>query len=257
MDITGMNDQRELEWPSDETQMARIRAGALGHTLNERVPEQPVQQFNQPVINEAPSVTTEELSRLKAIDNMLKTGELQAVTHQNDTQVQSPQIESQPAPQDQGGQTDWMSQFDDAFNQDDQVSTQPATTTAQPNGIDTASVNREVGQAQNESATESEVALINEGAKLGVARNSMIEFARGLTTEDYMELYKYKQSKTASTNTPVQPPSQTQGYQPRNFTRTKPSQGPSVANLNGAPTQPTAGNGIPRLYGTGAMNYNI
>jgi len=253
MDITGMNNQAPMEWPSDELQMARIKAGALGNTINEQSQEVP--QAQPQVNTQVPSVTTEELNRLQAVDNMVKSGELTSSYGQNDTQVQQPTQETQATTQDQSGSTDWMAQFDDAFGQNDTQNTQPQASTQQANDVDQG-----VAQPQQERYSESEVALINEGAKIGVSGDSMIDFARSLTTSDYMELYKYKQSQQQSAPT-QQPPAddsgQTPGYQPRNFTRTKPTQGPSVANLNGSPTAPATGNGVPRLYGSGAMNYNI
>ncbi len=246
MDLVNGNRQ-PMEFPSDELQMERIRAGALGRTVD-MYPQQPVEQPQQ-VEQITPSVTSEELARLRSIDSMVQSGELRSSNTPNDTAMHQPQPETQEPAQDQSKQTDWMAQFDDAFTTNDTQTQVP--TAPQDNSIDTRG-----GTVQNE-LSDPEVALVNEGAKLGITRDAMIDFARGLTTDDYMELYKYKQDKAANTQQPVQTPSQTPGYQPKNFIRTKPNQGPSVANLNGAPKGQVTGNGTPVLYGTGAMNYNI
>ena len=260
MELTDMIGRNQGSgFPSPEVQMARIEAGALGQTISfDTQPPTPV-KAPQPQGNLTSNIDAAEIERLRGIDTMLKNGELVSRYGNNQNETSTPQSQEAQGPvQDQNSTPDWMAQFDTSTPQNEFVDGNQG---AAPQANDYLTP-EEPSTPQTAPPTQEEIALINEGAKRGISGDAMIDFARKLSAEDYLTLYEFKQSQlkpaTSQANAPVgnQTAPTQQSYQPRYFER-KPTPGPAVANLTGAPTKPTTTEGVSRVAGTGAMNYRI
>lgn len=243
---------------SDELQMERIRQGVFGQTIsleqpanqNRTQPNYVEQLYNKPTQpSPQPTADNTELMRLRNIEAMVNSGELIPKVTQTETIQSNPQPKATvEATNDQSNGDDWLSQFENMF--DDKKNDVQAGAS---NGVDVASQGRT--ETQPQAPTQSEIALINAGAKKGISGDAMIDFARNLTEDDYLELYEYKQALNKQLQANQPQTNQSQGYIPRNFTRVKPNQGPSVANLRGSTTNVVApSNDAPQYRFFGSSN---